>query len=51
MLTVETANNQTQLHIALIMRQDNMPENKAMYLAFCEGEEGLETRMKKQKGH
>lgn len=51
MLTVETANNQTQLHIALIMRQDHMPENKAMYLAFCEGEDGFEKRMKIHKGH
>jgi uncharacterized membrane protein (UPF0127 family) len=51
MLTVETANNQTQLHIALIMRQDHMPENKAMYLVFCEGEDGFEKRLKLHKGH
>lgn len=34
-----------ELHVALIMRNDNVPKAKALFRAWIEGREGLEKRL------
>lgn len=33
------------LHVALVIRQDDVTKNKALFLAYCEGPKGLEKRL------
>jgi len=34
-----------QLHVALIQRQETVTKSKAVFLAWLEGQKGLETRL------